>query len=459
MIGVKYTVKMADWIIVVDDDPANLKIAGRLLSEHGMRVTALRSGAKFLEYVRENGTPDIVLLDILMPGMDGFRTLTALRELEAESGYKETPVIFLSADDDRESEMRGFQMGVSDFVHKPFDPDILIQRISNVIEGNRRLITAEEEVAKDSFTGLLNKEHSREQISAMCRNMSGSLCMIDLDSFKLVNDIYGHEMGDRVLLSFTDIIKKHMTSDSLCGRIGGDEFLMFGTGMQREEDISAFTKAINDELLAESLKLMGEDMQIPIGASVGAVSVPQQGTDYDELFNMADKALYKAKENGKHGYALYKASHEGGLGGDEERILDLKTVTKLLEERNIPQSVMWMGREAFGNVYRYMMRYFDRYGIDAVKVLLTLRFDTKVPDKADHERIVDAFREVIQTSLRNSDIMVQTGTNQFFLLLPELSTENVDHVLERIREFWNRSPGHYEHSTILCEYEPVTSDV
>ena len=95
---------MADWVVVVDDDIMNLKIAGRILSTNNMRVTALKSGQALLDYIKENETPDLILLDINMPGMDGFETLKKLREQEV--GQEEIPVIFLTANDDEESETR-----------------------------------------------------------------------------------------------------------------------------------------------------------------------------------------------------------------------------------------------------------------------------------------------------------------------------------------------------------------
>ena len=139
---------MADWIIVVDDDIANLKMAGHILSKNGMRVTALKSGALLLDYVKEHGLPDMVLLDILMPDMDGFETLVHLREYEKETDQRTTPVVFLTADENKSVEMRGFQMGVADFVRKPFDPDVLTQRILHIIAENRKMMNITEEATE-----------------------------------------------------------------------------------------------------------------------------------------------------------------------------------------------------------------------------------------------------------------------------------------------------------------------
>lgn len=122
---------VADWVVVVDDDVANLKMAGHILSKNNMRVTALRSGAALLDYVKEN-TPDLILLDILMPEMDGFETLRILRQ-SGKPG-EEIPVIFLTANEDEESETKGLSLGAMDFIKKPFVPEVLTLRCRHIIE-------------------------------------------------------------------------------------------------------------------------------------------------------------------------------------------------------------------------------------------------------------------------------------------------------------------------------------
>lgn len=123
---------MADWVIVVDDDTANLKMAGHILSKNNMRVTALKSGQALLGYVKNNEAPDLILLDIKMPGMDGFETLEKLRK--QENGHDEIPVIFLTGNDDEESETKGLSLGAMDFIKKPFVPQVLTLRVRHIIE-------------------------------------------------------------------------------------------------------------------------------------------------------------------------------------------------------------------------------------------------------------------------------------------------------------------------------------
>ena len=123
--------KGVDWVVVVDDDVTNLKMAGTILSRQHMRVTALKSGRALLDYVRDN-RPDLILLDVRMPEMDGFETLRRLKQ-ETSSG-QEIPVIFLTADENAESEMKGLELGAMDFIKKPFVPEVLTLRVRHIIE-------------------------------------------------------------------------------------------------------------------------------------------------------------------------------------------------------------------------------------------------------------------------------------------------------------------------------------
>ena len=120
-----------DWVTVVDDDVTNLKAAGHILSHKNMRVSALKSGTALLEFLKTN-KPDLILLDIKMPGLDGFATFEAMKK-QIDHG-SEIPVIFLTADENQDSETRGLQLGAMDFIKKPFVPDVLVLRVRHTIE-------------------------------------------------------------------------------------------------------------------------------------------------------------------------------------------------------------------------------------------------------------------------------------------------------------------------------------
>ena len=115
-----------DWVVVVDDDVTNLKMAGRILSKNNMRVTALKSGYALIDYIKTN-KPDLILLDIKMPGLDGFETMRRIQEQMAPS--EKIPVIFLTADDSQDAETQGLALGAMDFIKKPFIPDVLVLRV------------------------------------------------------------------------------------------------------------------------------------------------------------------------------------------------------------------------------------------------------------------------------------------------------------------------------------------
>ena len=424
---------MSKWIIVVDDDTANLKMAGHILSKNNMRVTALKSGNSFLDYVNDNGMPDLVLLDIKMPVMDGFETLGKLRQLEQAKGLMKTPVIFLTADEDVDTETRGFEVGVSDFIRKPFNPDVLLRRIGNIMSNSQEMHDLKSEATIDKLTGFLNKGATGVELSRMCSEQTGCLMMIDLDSFKLVNDIYGHEMGDKVLIACADIIRNAVPEGSKCGRIGGDEFVAFASGVTSESKVSEISKKINDEITRNAKVLMGDDMSIPIGASIGGIFVPRFGNDYNTLLKLADKSLYIVKKNGKHGYGLY----DDDIEDDTVTALnDIHAISEILGERSIQDVALQLDKDSFSPVYRYVIRYIMRHHINACKVLFTLEPASGTRNSAFFDR-VDEFGNHIRGSLRKSDIFMRNCKNQYFVFLTDIRADSIDKVISHIIDKWH----------------------
>ena len=424
---------MADWIIIVDDDIINLKSAGQILSKNHMRVTAFRSGSALLDYLASNDFPDLILLDIHMPEMSGFETLKKIRELE--NGREETPVIFLTAEEDQETEIAGLQLGAMDFIRKPFIPDVLTGRVQRVLRTQEKLHWFEHAAMIDRMTGFLNKEASEKKIRELCEEAAGFLCILDLDTFKPVNDLYGHDMGDQVLMLFSALLQKEMRYDDVCGRIGGDEFVLFIRNMKTADELNRFTSRINEAYALSAEKLIGP--QVPMGVSVGAVPVPDFGRTYEDLFHMADEALYDVKQNGRHGCCVYGSGIISSKAPTDE--LDLESITMILEERSVPSSAMWMGKEAFISIYRYMTRYMERYHGVAYRTLFTLRPKDENCSPKDRTALMAEFRKMMQNSLRNSDIMVEVSDRQIFMLLPETKDYNIGLVVGRLLDRWNKS--------------------
>ena len=144
------------------------------------------------------------------------------------------------------------------------------------------------------------------------------LMILDLDNFKLVNDIYGHSMGDKVLRTFADVVRRNIRSQDVMVRIGGDEFMGFFANMDSETALESLHRRLNSELIKETVKLAGESFNIPLSISIGAILVPEYGRDYDMLFPLADSALYRVKQSGKNGVRIYGQDGENNLSGEND---------------------------------------------------------------------------------------------------------------------------------------------
>ena len=441
---------MAKWIMVVDDDMANLQTAGTILSKNNMRVTALKSGQAMLNYIAEKGAPDLILLDIMMPEMDGFESLKNLRKLEKEKNLGEIPVIFLTADEKSGTESRGFEVGVSDFIRKPFNPEVLLRRIDNVISMQNEMSSLKNEASIDKLTGFLNKAASNSKLTQVCLMGVGCLMMIDLDSFKLVNDLFGHEMGDKVLIRFAEIIRETLPKGSTYGRIGGDEFVAFSAGTLDESEIAEITKQLNVKLLKSAKEMMGEDMGIPLGSSVGAILIPKHGNDYTTLLKQADKCLYIVKKNGKHGYRLYSSD----IAEDEDMVspnMNIQGISEILAERNITNVALQLDMDAFTHVYRFATRYFIRNNINSCKVLFSIDRPDDMPEE-EYRNYCDEFGNHIRETLRKSDMLTRSRYNQYFVLISDIREEFVNKVIEAIVDSWKENRSDSPKITFEKEY-------
>lgn len=162
---------MADWILVVDDDPSNLRMASHILSGQQMRVSCLKSGNDALRFLQEN-RPDLILMDIHMPGMDGYETLHAVQSDPHTAGI---PVIFLTADDDSGAETRGLQAGAMDFIKKPFVPEVLLLRVRHTIDLIRLQADLSQEVEKKTQQVLQQHEKLEKISMQIVQTLSGAI--------------------------------------------------------------------------------------------------------------------------------------------------------------------------------------------------------------------------------------------------------------------------------------------
>ncbi|MBR1397227.1 MAG: diguanylate cyclase [Selenomonadaceae bacterium] len=401
-------------ILIVDDEKMMLKLATRILSKN-YEIVCASSGAEAIKLF-EIEKPDMILSDLLMPEMDGYELHRILNEKSAES----VPIMFMTADESDESESHGFEIGAADYIRKPLKADILLRRVANILDNADKIHGLKKAADIDKMTGLLNKTAVQREIDKICKNSQGALLMIDLDSFKLVNDIYGHNMGDMILIKFAELINSIIRSTDIAGRMGGDEFIAFCENVEEESIIFDKTKYLNEKILESAKKYMGEDMNIPLGVSVGAAFVPSEGTDFSKLYKKADKALYKVKQNGKHGYAIYSEDKKNNIPHKSE-VSDIK---QILGERSEAHGAYFVALDYFKVVYRLFVRLADNYKKDIQFMKITLA--------NEYEKDLETLKELLIKTLRKSDCITQNGSNQIFVLLMETSKQEAEVVKNRI---------------------------
>ena len=296
----------------------------------------------------------------------------------------------------------------------------------------------QKEVYTDPMTGILNKSGSERRLKAVCRDETGVLLMIDLDSFKLVNDLYGHDMGDRILIRFAELLKQGTTEEDIVGRLGGDEFVAFIKNTMDEADIEKFTKFMNKEIVKSAKAYMGEDMQIPIGTSIGAVRVPVEGTDFDSLFRFADKALYIVKQNGKHGFAFYEKKGASKETGEEQRDKnDLAKIKKIIGERNEGRGAFSVNFDKLQVIYKFLNRN-DKVNSSNTG-FLRFTLEMKNGDSVSDE-IQELFEDYLITHLKKNDV-VSVYSGSYFVLCVGIEEDGYESIANRIIEGWNSFEG------------------
>lgn len=295
-------------LLIVDDSKLQRVVLMQALKD-AFELIEATSGEECLELVeRGEAQIDLVLLDLVMPGIDGFEVL---RRRALSPKFAGIPVVVLTTSDDNETQVEAFRLGAREFLNKPVKPEIAVSRINNVLESQRRLnvMLKEQEELKvkaeiDEMTKLLNKataEKMAKQILEEYPDENHAILMIDIDNFKNVNDSLGHDVGDHVISVVAGIISMQFGGSDIVGRIGGDEFMVFMKDVKDREDARRKAQNIVDALCKK------ENLSIPdcVSVSIGMAFSDESGIEYEPLFKKADEALYVSKEKGKSCYTEY----------------------------------------------------------------------------------------------------------------------------------------------------------
>ncbi len=412
--------------MIVDDEKVSLMMTNHILSSEYQTVCA-SSGKEALELLKKHQI-DMVLSDLRMPYMSGYE----LQEKLNVQSQSQIPFMFMTADKDEETESKSLATGASDFISKPFRADVLLSRVGKILQTAEQIHGLKKAATTDPMTGLLNKASAQEQISELCKKSQGVLMMIDLDSFKLVNDLYGHDMGDKILIRFSEIIQATVRSSDVVGRMGGDEFIAFCQNVQDEVVIEKKARFINKIILQSAKDFMGEDMNIPLGASLGCVFVPSEGSNFEELYKKADKALYDVKQNGKHGFKFFYGNQN--VEFEESSVTNgLSGIKKILQERNIVSGALELPFSQFRLIYQFLYRLSLHNSKNVSVLLFTLE------QKDSNEEAQKEFLEVLKASLRQSDVVSVFSKTQIIVLLSDMGEENISLVTDRVFDVWKEN--------------------
>ena len=298
-------------VLIIDDSKANILTLTHILVED-YTVLAAKNGYIGLQVAREQ-LPDVILLDIIMPEMDGF---AVLKDLKHETSTHKIPVIFISGLSSSEDEEKGLNFGASDYIGKPFNPAIVKLRVSNQVRMLRQLQKIEEISMTDSLTGLPNRmgvELHFRNMWEKCRaeNQVLSVFMMDIDNFKHFNDTYGHLKGDEVLKHVAEVLRQSFQRQTdFVGRFGGEEFIAILPNVSEEHSMK-LADLIRENLQKFTRRQDDRDLSDNVTLSIGVFNqIPTTDSTIDEYVDKADKALYQAKRTGKDRAVLYTAELE-----------------------------------------------------------------------------------------------------------------------------------------------------
>lgn len=298
-------------IAIVDDVlPNALLLKGYARRLEDVEAVTFTDPVEALSWCAEN-IPDLVMLDYLMPEMDGTEFLNHFRNIE---GLRDIPVVVITAAEQKEALYSALEAGANDFLRKPVDDLELIARANNMLqlrarqlelaEANERLLVL---ATTDSLTGLANRRHFLEKLQEEIARSQRygrpfSVAMVDADHFKSVNDTYGHDVGDRVLQRLSNLMTGAARDVDCVGRLGGEEFAI----------LLPETNVQGGKVFCERLLSDIRDAEVDTGAdplrftvSIGLTEVCQGEAKTDVILNRADEALYEAKESGRDRVVLH----------------------------------------------------------------------------------------------------------------------------------------------------------
>lgn len=286
-------------ILIVDDDIDFQDIIGMALKEKGYIISHAYN-AEEAEYILTKNKVDLILLDLMLPDLDGF---TACRSLQTIHPEKFIPIIMISAKADIQSKVRSLEEGAVDFLSKPFSIHELLARVKSMLRIKDLQDQLKTMAITDELTGLYNRRFFQEWLNLEFKRTlryktSLSCLMVDIDYFKNFNDTYGHSTGDFVLREVSRIIKNNTRGTDIAARFGGEEFVLL---LPRTDKPLAMGLAERIRASVEAAQFSKDEISLNVTVSIGVTSSVQNNLeDKQQLIEFADKALYDAKRHGRN---------------------------------------------------------------------------------------------------------------------------------------------------------------
>ena len=284
-------------ILLVDDAPEHLQHLRHMLRDSS-NVEFVGSGEEAIAAAQSH--PDLVLLDVVMPEMDGYEVC---RQLKLDRATQDIPVIFLTECDAESDEARALKLGAVDYITKPITSPVVQTRILNQIAISRTNAELKRLATTDSLTGAFNRRHFLElagkEFARMRRYRHAVSClMMDIDHFKRINDTHGHDVGDQAIIATACMARQALRTEDVFGRIGGEEFAA----------MLPMTRLDKAEQVAERLRLAIAGIRLPLDSggqlsfsvSIGLVEVSPDRESFEQAMKRADEALYQAKRDGRN---------------------------------------------------------------------------------------------------------------------------------------------------------------
>jgi len=281
-------------VLIVDDSPTNLQVLATCIKgEHRVKVST--SGEQCLQIAKASPQPDLILLDVEMPGMDGYEVC---KRLKSSPNTADIPIIFVTGLEEDKDEEKGLALGAVDYIVKPIRPAIVSARVKTHVTLKLQRDKLNKMAFFDQLTGLYNRHYiidiaSKKVARAVRHQYNLWVLMIDIDHFKVINDTYGHPAGDDILKQVAKVLVMDNRSDDLIGRFGGEEFVMMFDPCCEAD---AMVKAERVRIKIADLKPNGIDVTV----SIGLAKIASQGGSFEQSLKQADEALYLAKKNGRN---------------------------------------------------------------------------------------------------------------------------------------------------------------